>query len=411
MSKNKFPRGVICHEYRESISFVWKSLHRQLNNQETIAKFQYRLSEYVDQDYTVSFPFARTGLFAILQSLNLPKKSKILMPPITIKAMLDVIEFFELEPVYIDYERDSFDFDLNILERIDLNEIKVSLYTPLYGIFGDVEKLQTILKNNKIFSIIDFSHQLNSTFKNKILTRYFDCSIYSSSSIKTLDTLGGGHVCTNDKDLFNNLIKFQKGLNRPVRSFLVKKSLINLVRNLLTSRFVFSNFTYYLIKILTRFKPQSTIRLIGNRPLNKEKFLPKIWFTSFTSVQAEIGLIQIEKVKSNDDCRIRNAEYLKSLIPDAKFLRVLKQSKCVFWQLVLKIQEPYNFQKYCLSNGIDIAQSSLLLISALDEYKGNAYLKNAAEQYDMSCIVPCNHTMTREDIEYLSQIILKYKDK
>ena len=150
MLKRKFPRGVICHQIGESFSFIWKSLFHKLNNQEIIFKFQERFSEYVNQDYVVSFPFARTGLFAILQSLNLPKKSKILMPSITIKAMLDVIEYFELEPIYIDTEKDSFDFDLEILERTELNEISVSLYTPLYGNFGDVEKLQSILKNNNI---------------------------------------------------------------------------------------------------------------------------------------------------------------------------------------------------------------------------------------------------------------------
>ena len=56
-----------------------------------VRDFEESFSEYYGVRNTIAFPFARTALYASLKSQGFEKGSEVLMPPITIKPMMDVV--------------------------------------------------------------------------------------------------------------------------------------------------------------------------------------------------------------------------------------------------------------------------------------------------------------------------------
>ena len=64
-----------------------------------VRDFEDRFSEYYGVQDTIAFPFARTALYASLKSQDFEKGSEVLMPPITIKPMMDVVISLGLKPV------------------------------------------------------------------------------------------------------------------------------------------------------------------------------------------------------------------------------------------------------------------------------------------------------------------------
>ena len=411
MALGKIPRGIIVHSLQESLVGFFQSIFFKLNDNAQIEGFENAFANHCNAKHCVSFGFARTSILFILKSLNLPPGSEILMPPITIKGILDAVISLGLKPVYIDLDADTFCINLKKLNDEDNQNIKAAIITPLYGLIPNLEEISYALRSKKIFSILDFSHSLNATYKQKKITSFFDASVYSSSSIKILDTLGGGHVLTNDNKLFAVLKTKQESLRKPDRSALIKKAFINLYRNLATSHPIFGLITYPLIQLMSFFSRGLVLKQTGRRDKKPITEMPSVWFSQFSSVQAKIGLNLIARTKEMDFIRINNAKQIRSKIGDYHFPRTTLESKNVFWQLIVLVNDSRIFQKFCLSRGIDVATSSLELLPSLKGYPGRVDLEIASNLYKNACIIPCNHLLKKKEIDKISRIIKIYFDE
>ena len=411
MILRKIPRGIIIHSLQESLIYLTKSIFLKLNDKDLVENFEGAFASYCNATYCTSFNFARTAIFFILKSLKLQQGSEVLMPPITTKGILDVVVNQGLRPVYVDLDHETFNLDLKKINFKKNKNIKAAIITPLYGMIPNLEEISLVLNSQKIFSILDFSHSLNAEYNKEKINSFFDASVYSSSSIKILDTLGGGHVVTQDKKLFETLKEEQMSLKNPSRSSLITKAFINLVRNIVTSSPIFDLITYPIIKFISFINRDLVLKQTGRRSKKMLTKLPSIWFTKFSSIQANIGLKMIKKIESIDSKRILNANLIKSKIGENFFARTPLASKNVFWQLIILVNDSKLFHKFCLTKGIDVATSSLELISSLKNYPGRVDLKVASNIYKNGCIIPCNHLLKEKEIERISRNIKIYIDK
>ena len=78
----------------------------------------------------------------------------------------------------------------------------------------------------------------------------------------------------------------------------------HITTNITTSRSLFR----VLIRLISFFKPDSTLKHTGGRDKNMIESLPDEWFTSYTSFQAKFGLKVLAEVEKNDKERVRNVE-------------------------------------------------------------------------------------------------------
>ena len=83
---------------------------------------------------------------------------------------------------------------------------KACIITYLFGIVPNMDEILAF-KNDDIKIIEDFSQCLNGKFKQQKIGTFSDISIYSCSSIKTIDTFGGGLLLTNNDIYFKEIIK------------------------------------------------------------------------------------------------------------------------------------------------------------------------------------------------------------
>ena len=93
------PRGRISHPVALEVKDLFHSTLFPTKNPALIGQYELAVSTYLKSDVPTFFPFARTGLFAILELLDLPPGSRVLMPTITIKPLLDVVLHFQLKPI------------------------------------------------------------------------------------------------------------------------------------------------------------------------------------------------------------------------------------------------------------------------------------------------------------------------
>ena len=398
-------RGRISHTLFEDLVWLVRSVFSKINDSQTVTRFETTFAKYVGRKHCIVFPFARTGIHAVLKNLDLPEGSVVLMPPITIKPILDVVLDLKLVPVFVDIDQSTVCFSESALTDALKSSPRVAILTYLFGIVPDVEALCKTLRNAGVFIIEDFSQCLNGKFRGDQIGSFGDVSVYSASSVKTLDTYGGGFIFTDDDKMAKSLGDSQRELSKPSRSRLIKKVQTDLIRNFASQPIVFALLTFPVLRFLTWRGGSKLTKFTGDRDQQPLPSLPAEWFESYTSLQAKVGLQQLKQMEQKDTKRKSAINQINSS-HNFKDRPIGKDGgENVFWQYIVYADNFPEFQKQLTSRGVDCATTSLVKISGLDSYPFQGVTPNADRLYSNGVYLPCYHQLTKTQISRISNAL------
>lgn len=370
------PRAIVYHPVWFDLRNYFASFRdpdgvSQREAADKVAEFESAFARYMGVSSAHAFPFARSALYFVLKAQNFEPGSEIIMPPITIKPMMDVVISLGLKPVFADLELDTLCFDPDELKKAITPKTRAILITYLFGITPNVDPLMALCREHDLFVVEDFSHALNAAWNDKKLGTFGDVGIYSCSRTKTLDAYGGGLAITNDPVLADQLQDAQQSLRPTPPARLRAKITETLITNVATRRPVFTAAVAPMLAVVGKFNPERQKALTGARlNLKPDTVLPADYFERFTAAQAEAGLAMLEKVEREDDKRIANVAELRRLLlklgePCA---RTVKHGRSVYWQFVVFTPDPERFRKALASRGIDTGTTNLSLVCGLGIY-------------------------------------------
>jgi dTDP-4-amino-4,6-dideoxygalactose transaminase len=403
----KIPRGTIYQKISDQIKDLIFILFSSLDNKKQVQSFEKKFASYVNINYCHSFPLARVAIYSALKSQKFKKDSEILMPPITIKPILDVVIDLGLKPVFVDLNKNSLCFDEKDLKKKINKNTKACIITYLFGMVPNVELLIKLLNKKNIFTIEDFSQCLNGEYKKKNIGTFAKVGVYSASSIKPLDTYGGGFLVCKNKEIYKKINLEKEKLLSCSRLVLFNKILINITRSVFTNKFIFSFFTFYLIKWSQIFLNKKNTKMLGDRSKKPLKKLPKDWFVKYSSFQANIGFRKIDQIKKEDEKRIRVAKKIKQNNKLIKFPSGVKSSKNVYWQLLGFCNSPLLTKLKLMRYGVDSSSSSLEYLPSLKNYGFKSKLKNAEFIYKKSLLIPCFSKLNDSDVNIINSSLKK----
>lgn len=406
----KIPRGVIYHSVMQSVRYLARAICMPLDNERKVREFEAAFASYCVRRYCIAFPFARTAIYSVLKTLNLPQGSEVILPPITIKGIVDVVVELGLAPRYVDLDPDTMCFSMDGLRRAVSPTTRAVVLTPLFGLVPDMEAMMRLFRNHGVFVIEDFSQCLNGCFDGKRVGTFGDVGIYSSSSIKTLDTLGGGLAVIDDEGLHEALRKAQADLYAPSRLFLAKKAWLNLVRNAATTQPWFSLLTFPFLQFVRKRNPEAALKQTGHRDKSRLTSLPMLWFRRYTSLQADIGLENLRAVAVGDQVRVANCEFVKSRSGAQRFPSTTARSTNVYWQLIMQSPDSGAAQLFFATRGVDIATSSLELVCALKDFPNRDCLPEAGRIYRNGIFIPCYPELSSADMERVAATVIEFFD-
>jgi len=368
------PRAIIYHSIWFDVRNYVASFWRRLPEEQTTAKvaeFERAFAAYMGSDDATAFPFARTALYFALKAEGFELGSEIIMPPITIKPMVDVVLSLGLRPVFVDLELETLCFDVDQLKKAITPKTRAIFITYLFGVVPNLEALLTVSQEHGLFIIEDFSHALNASFRGKKLGTFGHVGIYSCSKTKTLDAYGGGLAITNDPKLDGKLEEAKASLKSTPASRLRSKIRDTLAWNLATRRPVFTGAVSPMLSVIGMINPELQQKLTGARlNLKPDSTLPEFYFERFTSAQAEAGLAMLAKVEREDGERISNVNTLRETLVGLgePCARVIKEGRSVYWQFVVFARDAERFRKALARRGVDTGTTNLSLVSELGIY-------------------------------------------
>ena len=202
MSNNSVPSGDLA----EVNSIYLKEIEEVLFNGALIGgkyveKFESNLASYLNADHVISTASGMDALILALTSLDLPKKSNVLVVNNGGGYASLAVVSAGLNPIFADIESDGYLLCLNDLTKWS-DKVSAVVATHLYGKMLNMEKLIDWAKAQDIYVIEDCAQAIGAEQQGKKSGTFGDIGCFSFYPTKNLGGIGdGGAVTTSNSQL------------------------------------------------------------------------------------------------------------------------------------------------------------------------------------------------------------------
>lgn len=176
-------------------------------NGPAVKEFQQQFEKYLNVKHVIPCANGTDALQIAMMALDLKPGDEVICPAFTYVATAEVIGLLGLKPVMVDVDSDTFDIELEGLEKYITPKTKAIVPVHLYGQSADMEKIMEFADKHSLFVIEDNAQAIGSnyTFSDGTVKKtgtigHIGCTSFFPS--KNLGCYGdGGAIMTNDDQL------------------------------------------------------------------------------------------------------------------------------------------------------------------------------------------------------------------
>ena len=140
---------------------------------------------------------------ALKKHMNWQDGDEVIVSPVGFPTTIAPLVQNNLNPIFIDIELETLNFDLvKLVEKIT-PRTKAIFVSPVLGNPPDMDILQDICTKHGILLIGDNCDSLGTNYNGKLITEYYYCWSTSFYPAHHISTGEGGMVCCNDDNLIN----------------------------------------------------------------------------------------------------------------------------------------------------------------------------------------------------------------
>ena len=172
-------------------------------------KFENEFSKFVGNNYSIAICNGTAALEVAIKSLNLPKKSEIIVPARSFFSSASCIVNTGHIPVFADVNILTQNISLDSIKKKITNKTKAIICVHLAGLPCDMYNIKKFCNKKKIKIIEDCSQAHGASINNKSVGTFGEISTWSFCNDKIISTLGeGGMISTKKKKIFEFCKKY-----------------------------------------------------------------------------------------------------------------------------------------------------------------------------------------------------------
>ncbi|MBW4360335.1 aminotransferase class I/II-fold pyridoxal phosphate-dependent enzyme [Flavobacterium taihuense] len=168
-----------------------------------VRSFEKLFCDYHENFTALAVSNGTVALHLALDALGIGEGDEVLVPNLTFAASINAIIYTGATPVLVDVERDSFNIDMDNIEKHITNKTKAIMPVHLYGQSCDMDKITVISKKFNLLIIEDCAEALGSKYKGRPVGVFGDAATFSFFGNKTITTGEGGMVLFKDPVIAN----------------------------------------------------------------------------------------------------------------------------------------------------------------------------------------------------------------
>jgi len=176
-----------------------------------VHSFQKELEEYLGVKHVIPCANGTDALQIAMMGLELKPGDEVITADFTFAATVEVIALLQLTPVLVDVYPDTFNINIEALEKAITPKTKAIVPVHLFGQSANMDAIMAVAEKHNLYVIEDNAQAIgaNYTFKNGSKKKAGTIGHVGATSFFPSKNLGcygdGGAIFTNDDDLAHTL--------------------------------------------------------------------------------------------------------------------------------------------------------------------------------------------------------------
>jgi perosamine synthetase len=187
--------------------------------QESVERFKEDLCRNFQAKYCFFLSTGRAAMTVLLASLSQHAdrgKNTVIIPSYTCYSVPASIIKAGLQIKICDINRETLDYDYEQLESLDYSAILAVISSNLYGIPGNLERLEKICRKKDVFMVDDAAQSMGGTsFSGRLAGTFGDAGIFSLDKGKVITSMNGGIIITSSAELAESIASQLQKLPTP----------------------------------------------------------------------------------------------------------------------------------------------------------------------------------------------------
>ncbi len=363
-----------------------------------VCEFEQRVAEYMGKAHGVMVNSGSSALTIAMRLANLPLGSEVITPALTFSSDVAAIYQVGCTPVFIDSGLSDYQLQVEKIEEALTEETRAILIPDLIGGICDWDVVRKVADAHNLFVIHDSADTLGGKLRGRHTAARADVSITSFSIHHIITALGNGGMVFFDDDRFLDRALALRAWGRSSEKWMFGTKVADSDGRFLEDLdgveydglFIFEENSYGFI-------PNECGAAFGLAQMNK---IDKLW-----SLRAERFRWHTEFMKKHEDVFIAPTIipetettwlcYPIQLRPETGFSRRKLQIQLEDSGIVSRVIFSGNITRHPMLHG--------------HEYRVHPDgLANCDQIMEHGIMLPCQPTLTREDCDYLYQVLEEF---
>ncbi len=167
-----------------------------------VEKFEKAVAKVVNRKYSVAVSSGTAAIDIAISALKIKLGDEIILPTHTIISCISQIIRIGAKPVLVDSCKNSWNMDVNLIEKKITKKTKAIMVVHTYGLPVEMDKILYLSKKYNLYIIEDSAEMIGQYYKDKPCGSFGDISIFSFYPNKHITTGEGGMCLTNNIDIY-----------------------------------------------------------------------------------------------------------------------------------------------------------------------------------------------------------------
>jgi len=169
------------------------------NGGQYVKQFEQRIADFVGVKYCVAMCNATVALEIAIRALGLT--GEVIVPSFTFIATAHALQWQDITPVFCDIDPQTHTLDASKVEQVITPRTTGIIGVHLWGNHCNIEALSEIAKRRNLKLLFDSAHAFGCSYRGGMIGRFGEAEVFSFHATKFLNSLEGGAVVTNNRDL------------------------------------------------------------------------------------------------------------------------------------------------------------------------------------------------------------------
>jgi perosamine synthetase len=184
-----------------------------------LTRLEKQFAEYTGAKYAMATSSCTGALHIALLALDIGVGDEVIVPDQTWVATANAVRYVGAKPVFADIELDTWNIDVNSVERLITSKTKAIVPVHMYGHPARMDGLLALAKSRGLHIVEDAAPAIGAEWGGKRCGSFGSFAAFSFQGAKLLVTGEGGMLVTNDDALYAKALKIWDQGRNPSKTF------------------------------------------------------------------------------------------------------------------------------------------------------------------------------------------------